>query len=180
VHAGEEDLIVGTAIAARNGFGGHVRIAGDEAAPGQRSRLQSLIAQHGVGGRIELIGVVTGAEKTRAFEEAYGFVLPSYAEGLPMALLEAMSYGLPVIVTDVGSVPEVVTDGIQGFLIKPGDVQALAKCLTRLDRDPGLRERMGAAGRRTVEERYTVEAMMRRIGELYRELIEQRPAQNIT
>ena len=177
---GEEDLIVATAMAVKQGFGARVKIAGDEGGPGHKQRLQNLIAQHGVGDRVELLGVITGADKTRAFENAYGFVLPSYAEGLPMALLEAMSYGLPVIVTDVGSIPEVVTDGVHGFVIKPGDVERLAECLLRVDRDPGLRERMGRAGRRTVEDGYTVEAMMRKIGRLYLELLNGRSTQNIT
>jgi len=165
---GAEDLVAATGIAIRNGFKGRVELAGGETAPGQRARLQSLIARDGLVEHIEMLGIVSGPKKIAAFEAACAFVLPSYIEGMPLAMLEAMAYGLPVIVTDVGSIPEVVTDGVEGFLIKPGDLEALAECIMRLWTDPALRQRMGAAGRTRVKSGYTVDVMTARVADVYR------------
>lgn len=165
---GVKDLIAATVMASRDGFGGRVAIAGRETSPGQRDRLQSLIEREGLVERIQLLGLLSGQQKVDAFVTAGVFVLPSYVEGLPMALLEAMSYSLPVIATDVGSIPEVVTDGVEGFLVRPGDVEALADRMTQLWSDTALRDKMGAAGRRRVEECHTVEAMASKVAEIYR------------
>jgi glycosyltransferase involved in cell wall biosynthesis len=164
---GAEDLVVATAMAAHAGFRGRVRLAGAETAPGQRDRLLGLARREGVTEQIELLGVVAGHEKAMAFETAAAFVLPSYVENLPIAMLEAMSHGLPVIVTDAGVVAEVITDGVEGFVIKPGDVAGLADRLQRLWADPALRDRMGAAGRRRVEVAYTAETMATKVADVY-------------
>ena len=165
---GVEDLILATAIAARKGLTGRVRLAGVETAVGQRAALCRLIEQEGIADRVELLGLVRDREKARAFEEACAFVLPSYIEALPMALLEAMSYGLPVIASKVGAIPEVIDDGVEGFLIDAGDVDALADRIARLSSNAALRERMGRAGRKRVEEHHTVEAMTSKIAHIYR------------
>lgn len=70
------------------------------------------------------------------------YILPSYAEGLPCALLEAMAAGLPVVSTSVGSIPEVVEDSINGFLITPGDFTSLAEKIVVLANDRALRQTM--------------------------------------
>ncbi|MFJ5234921.1 glycosyltransferase [Kitasatospora sp. NPDC088391] len=75
------------------------------------------------------------------------FCLSSRQEGLPVALMEAMTTGLPSVVTRVGGMPEVLDDGVEGRLVPPGDPAALAAALGELAADPGLRERMGAAAR---------------------------------
>jgi glycosyltransferase involved in cell wall biosynthesis len=97
---------------------------------------------------------------------ADAFVLPSYAEGLPMSLLEAMAWGLPVISTTVGSIPEHVRDGVQGMLVQPGDVSELAGAIERIVMDDGLRARMGEQARRAVEP-LNIETYTRRIVAIY-------------
>jgi glycosyltransferase involved in cell wall biosynthesis len=92
-----------------------------------------------------------------------------------MAMLEAMAYGLPVVVTAVGAIPEVVTDGVEGFVVKPGDLEALADRLTRLASDAALRDKMGEAARRRVADCYTVDAMAAKIAALYRVLSSRHP-----
>lgn len=82
------------------------------------------------------------------------FALPSRAEGMPTAILEAMVCGLPVVATRVGSVPELVEDGVTGILVPAGDPDALARAVRRLVADPELRAAMGAAGRRTALDRF--------------------------
>ena len=167
---GADDVVEATALAARNGFRGLVRMAGPETAPGQRARLQRLIDRDGLAEQVHLVGTLSDADKTTAFQAAGVFLLPSHVEGLPVSMLEAMSWGLPVIVTDVGAVAEVVTDGVEGFVVKPGDVNALADRLTQLGADSALRQRMGTAARRRVVERFTIEGMAAKVAALYRVL----------
>jgi len=92
---------------------------------------------------IDHLGPVALEERLAFFKRADVFVLPTYAEGTPISMLEAMAAGLPVISTPVGGIPDVVEDGVEGFIVKPGDVEALANRLAQLINDPERRRRMG-------------------------------------
>jgi L-malate glycosyltransferase len=96
--------------------------------------------------------------------------LPSWTEGLPLVVLEAMAQRRPVVATPVGGTPEVVADGETGFLVPARDPATLARALRRLLDDPALRWRMGEAGRRRVEDRFSAEAMTRQVLALYDEV----------
>jgi len=102
------------------------------------------------------------------------FVLPSYSEGVSLALLEAMAAGLPVIATAVGGLPEVVTDGDNGLLIPPRDAEALAGALEQLLGDPEFARRLGANARDHVREHFSLERLGREINEIYGELVEKK------
>jgi glycosyltransferase involved in cell wall biosynthesis len=99
------------------------------------------------------------------------FVLPSANEGTPVTAIEALSSGCPVVATRVGGVPDVVSDGEDGFLVAPGAVGELADRLAQLARDPELRARMGAAGRERMQTRYTVDRLIDDMDALYRDLL---------
>ena len=99
-------------------------------------------------------------------------ILPSINEGTPVSAIEALAAGRPVVATRVGGVPDVVREGEDGFLVDPGDVDALAERLAQLAADPDLRERLGAAGRARVIPRYSVERLVDDIDRLYRSLLE--------
>jgi glycosyltransferase involved in cell wall biosynthesis len=96
--------------------------------------------------------------------------LPSWTEGLPLVVLEAMAHARPVVATPVGGTPEVVVDGATGLLVPPRDPERLAEALRRLVDDRELRGRLGDAGRRRVVERFGVERMNARMLELYDEV----------
>jgi glycosyltransferase involved in cell wall biosynthesis len=100
------------------------------------------------------------------------FVLPSVNEGTPVTAIEALASGRPVVATRVGGVPDVVRDGVDGFLVEPGDVEGLAERLARLAHDPELRAGLGAAGRERVFARYDVDRLVDDVDLLYRSLLE--------
>lgn len=147
-----------------------LRLAGDEDYPGDRSAMQALAQQHGVTGRLEFVGAVSGTAKEAFLREADFFVLPSLAEGLPISLLEAMASGLPVIATTVGAVPAVIEHMRNGLLVAPGAVVELRQAMERLAADPALRSRLGTAGRETCIARYGVDRMADACAALYAEL----------
>jgi glycosyltransferase involved in cell wall biosynthesis len=98
------------------------------------------------------------------------FVQPSLWEGLPLALLKAMGAGLPVVATAVSGSLDAIEDGVNGRLVAPGDPQALAQVIMELLRQPGERRRLADAARQTVADRYSLEAMVRQLEELYLDL----------
>ena len=98
-------------------------------------------------------------------------VLASVNEGTPVSVIEALAAARPVVATRVGGVPDVVRDGVDGFLVASGDVEALAERLHRLAGDRALREQMGAAGRARVLPRYAVSRLVDDVDRLYRSLL---------
>jgi glycosyltransferase involved in cell wall biosynthesis len=98
-------------------------------------------------------------------------ILPSANEGTPVSAIEALAGGRPVVATRVGGVPDVVRDGVDGFLVEPGDVDAMADRLAALAADADLRRRMGEAGSADVHQRYSVERLLDDVDALYRELL---------
>lgn len=115
-------------------------------------------------------GWLEGSAKEELLGEADAFVLASTSEGLPMALLEAMSRGLAIVATAVGGVPDVVADRVEALVVAPGDPAALAEALGEIGRDEGLRRELGeAALRRSAE--FSPEAVAGRLERIYRELL---------
>jgi glycosyltransferase involved in cell wall biosynthesis len=98
-------------------------------------------------------------------------ILPSANEGTPVSAIEALAGGRPVVATRVGGVPDVVRDGVDGFLVEPGDVDAMADRLAALAEDADLRRRMGDAGSADVHQRYSVERLLDDVDALYRRLL---------
>jgi glycosyltransferase involved in cell wall biosynthesis len=92
-------------------------------------------------------------------------------EGTPVSAIEALASGTPVVATRVGGVPDVVRDGVDGYLVEAGDTEAAADRLAALARDPGLRRRLGEAGSAHVRERYSVERLVDDVDRLYRSLL---------
>lgn len=121
---------------------------------------------------IEFVGWISDSAKVDALHSAQVYVLPSYVEGLPMGVLEAMAAGLPIVASPVGGIPDLVEDGVHGFLVKTGDIAGLAQALFRLLRDPALCHRMGEAGRQRVAECYVSERVVPQVEAIYRRLLE--------
>ena len=138
--------------------------------PRERKRIAHAVADAGLEGHVELVERASSREVARRLQASHAFVLPSLDEGLPTVVLEAMSCAVPVVATDCGGVSEAVTDGVEGLVVPPRDSEALAEALTRLWREPELRQRMGEAGRRTATSRFTLERQLHEFHAFYREV----------
>ena len=121
-----------------------------------RRALERLAGRLGVSDRVEFTGALGQPEVAARLRGADVFCLPSFAEGLPVVLMEAMAQGLPVIATRIAAVAELVDDGVSGALVSPSRVDELAEAIARLAADPELRSQMGEAGRRRVLRDYDV------------------------
>jgi glycosyltransferase involved in cell wall biosynthesis len=135
---------------------------------GEIQEVRRLAAGLGLGERIECTGWLPSERKREQLAGAMSFVLPSYMEGMPMALLEAMSWGLPAVATAVGGVPEIITHELDGLLVAPGDIAALAAAIARLAGDASLRERLSSAARATIATRFSLDTSIARLLALYR------------
>lgn len=137
------------------------------AGEGNRVAVARYAERLGIADAVKFTGWVGPSGKRALLESAAVFALPSYDEALPMSLLEAMNAGVPVVVSPVGGVPEVVVDGVSGFLVAPGDVATLQRLLRKLLLDRKLGARIGAAARESVRLRSAPERALRKLGELY-------------
>jgi glycosyltransferase involved in cell wall biosynthesis len=145
----------------------HLFLAGAETEAGFLEKLKSESIRRGLEARVHLLGLVSGDSKIECLRRADLFVLPSYAEGVPMSLLEAMAAGLPVVATHVGGVPSVVEDGKQGRLVIPGNVDELRRVIGELVADPTNRRLMGQAAYQRWREQFTIERTVDRLLALY-------------
>lgn len=116
------------------------------------------------------------AEKAALYRAADLLLLPSYEEGLPYVIVEAMAAALPIISTPVGAIPEVIEEGINGFLINPGDYQALARRIVRLCQDEELRLQIGHTNREKASRLYAQDVIFQELEAIYDQLL----ASNIT
>nr|WP_308918173.1 glycosyltransferase [Jannaschia sp. LMIT008] len=116
----------------------------------ERPALEARAAALGLGDRVAFTGYLSQSGVADTLGVADMLVLPSFAEGVPVVLMEAMATGLPVVTTRIAGVPELVEDGVSGLLVAPGDGAGLARAMDALARDPGRAAAMGRAGRAKV------------------------------
>ena len=148
---GQALLIEAIAELERRGVPAHATIVG--AGP-ERAALERKTEELGVGAHVELTGAVGQDRVRELYAWADVFCLPSFREGLPFVAIEALAMELPVVVTRIMGVPELIHDGVNGLLVAPGRVDELADALERLARDDDLRRALGKAGRAKVQRDY--------------------------
>lgn len=119
--------------------------------------LHAEVARLGIGDAVRFLGRLDERATLAAIAAADMLVLPSFMEGLPVVLMEAMALGVPVVATRVAGIPELVRDDVGGLLFDPADWTALADAIARLAADPTLRARLAAEGRQRVEQEFAVE-----------------------
>jgi len=140
-------------------------VAGHDAGSGYGDEFRSMIARHGIEARCRLLGEVKGADKFEILLGADAFVLPSRSEGLPVAAIEAMGAGLPVVITPGCNLPEVAEEG--AGLVVPLEPEALAGALEEVFANPARAREMGMRGRRLVRERFAWEVIARQLLGIY-------------
>lgn len=117
---------------------------------------------------VKYVGFQTGYNLLTLIQGARCLVLPSeWYENCPMVILEAFAAGKPVVASDIGGIPELVSDGEDGFLFRPGNPLDLARCLSKLTEDPALAERMGREGRNKVAQRFSLDEHIRSLLMVY-------------
>ena len=139
---------------------------------GEVENVQQMINARAVNGKVSVYGWISGDRKDATFRSADVLILPSYHEGLPISVLEAMAYGMPVVATDVGGIAEAVEDGVNGFLIQPGDRDKLASRIDALAASSGLRERMGRLGHEMAARKFALPVIIEQLEDLYDELLD--------
>ena len=142
------------------------------AGAGDVSNWQRHLAKAGCADHVDFIGYRQDLDAW--YRRAAVFVLPSRREGISNALLEAQSFGVPAVVSDIPGNRAVVVDGVTGLVVPVGDDDALAQALIRLLSDPDLRRRMGSAARRRVSSEFSSGSIALRLGDLYRRLGKER------
>lgn len=142
----------------------HLTLAGG----GDLDRYRSLAADLSLAGRLDFVGWVDQPRARQLLRETDLLVLPSYDEGLPLVILEALGSGAPVLCTQVGAIPEVLNDGIDVVFCKVGDPGNLADRLATLIADPPLRHRLSIAGRAAYVERFSLPAFLDVLFAVYR------------
>lgn len=163
------------AVAALRAAGRDVRLTVLGDGP-DRGRLERLADRLGLRDVVHFGGAVPQTETAAWYQAADVFCLPSFAEGVPVVLMEAMATGLPVVTTRIAGIPELVEDGVSGRLVPPGRADLLASALAELADDPALRRRMGEAGRRAVCEEFDIRRSALRLLRILLEGRRRRPA----
>jgi glycosyltransferase involved in cell wall biosynthesis len=113
--------------------------------------------------RVSFLGWIPEEKKWEMYERADILLLPSYNEGLPYVIVEALAAGLPIVASNVGGIPEVISDGENGFIITPGDRQALAERIVELAVAPDVRSSMTQRNRDKAQREYSLDVALRRL-----------------
>lgn len=140
---------------------------------GKTEEVGRLIAEYGIGDIVQFEGWVRGEKKIELLNRSDFYLLPSYNEGLPISILEAMSYRLPIVASPVGGIPEIVEEGVNGFLVQPGDNESLYRAISQLIEKPDQRKVMGERSWEKVQP-YLPINVEKKLKQLYSRLINDR------
>jgi glycosyltransferase involved in cell wall biosynthesis len=162
---GQHILVDAVAELVRAGQAVRLRFVGDGP---DRGSLETQVAALGLVEQVVFEGAVNQDRIRAIYAEADCFALASFAEGIPVVLMEAMAMEIPCVTTFITGHPELIRDGIDGLLVPPSNVQALAEAIAGLIADPERRRRLGEAGRRRVMAKYDLETNTQRLAAIFR------------
>lgn len=166
---GQALLLEAVAELVRRGVDARLTVVGDGP---QLAELRALADRLGVAASVEFTGAVGQEEIVSYYERADVFAMGSFAEGVPVVLMEAMATGLPVVATRIAGIPELVVDAESGYLVAPGRVDELVAALERvISARPDQRDAMGRAGRAKVEAEFAVEPVTQELLEVFGEML---------
>lgn len=136
----------------------------------EKTKLESLSENLGLSDRVSFTGWISNRSRLSQYlKRATVFVLSSLSEGTPQAIIEAMSYGLPIVATNVGGIPEIVVDGVNGFLVPPRNEQALAEAIEKALSDTNL-QRRASSKNREVAKRFLLPTVAQSTYNYFREI----------
>jgi colanic acid/amylovoran biosynthesis glycosyltransferase len=148
----------------RDGRNVILRLVGDGP---DRLALEKYVADNDLSGRVYLEGALNQDQLKVLYEKSHVFVLASFAEGVPVVLMEAMAMEIPCVATRITGIPELIEDGVEGLLVTPSDAEQLAMAIARLMDDSNLRKRIGSAGRRKVLQNYDLTKNVAQLAEVF-------------
>lgn len=169
---GQHILVAAVDRLVRDGRDVRLRLVGDGP---DRAGLERDVAARGLGGRVVFEGAVNQDRIRELYARADAFALASFAEGIPVVLMEAMAMEIPCVATFITGIPELIRPGVDGLLVAPSDDVGLAGALASLMDDPALRRRLGAAGRQRVLDRYDLQRNTERLAEIFRRRLGETP-----
>jgi glycosyltransferase involved in cell wall biosynthesis len=158
------ESIEGLRLARSRGIAARLVLAGTGP---EEPRLRQYVREAGLTREVSFVGPAYGDHKARLLSQADVLLLPSYSEGLPYALLEAMAAGVVPVVTPVGAIPDVVADGEHGVLVQPRDANAIALAIEKMATDRVAITRMSAACRKRIAAAYSIDRVAKDFSELY-------------
>lgn len=144
----------------------HIYFGGD----GERAEAEELCIKKGIAEQVTFLGWVRGEEKEKWLKECSMYVLPTYHEGMPMSILEAMSYGMAVVSTYAGGIPHLIQNKENGLLCEAGDKEALQKNLLTLLENDRLREQIGKQAAKKIRKEFDITVSIQRLIVIYQEL----------
>jgi glycosyltransferase involved in cell wall biosynthesis len=142
----------------------HLQLVGDGP---DRAALEREANRRGLAEHVSFAGSINQDRIGQFYREADAFALASFAEGIPVVLMEAMAMEIPCVATMITGIPELIRDGIDGLLVVPSDDRALAEALEKLIDDEALGWRLGEAGRRRVAEKYDLDKNLERLSRVF-------------
>jgi len=131
----------------------------------ERRSLETLCQELGIAAQVRFLGAMSHQSTLAEVVAADVFVLASFAEGLPVALMEAMALGVPCVSTTIAAIPELISDRVNGLLVPPANSEALSSAIAQLVHDPNLRRQLGSEARKTAETRYNLATNLDRLAE---------------
>lgn len=140
-------------------------IAGD----GDVDKVKKICIDRQIDKNIRITGWTSGSDKIKLLNEATVYLLPSYNEGMPISILEAMSYNLPIISTNVGGIPQLISNNLEGFIFEAGDLEKLYELLDKILENEELRERLGNGSFNKVNKKFNLEKNILKLSKIYRE-----------
>lgn len=165
------DLLKGIEILKQKGYKFKVKIVGPEGKEGELKKVLDEIQKRNLIDIVEVTGKKSSYELQNFYSDADIFILPSYAEGLPYVILEAMSYKLPIVSTRVGALPEVIEEGANGFLVEPGNIKALTEKIEILAKNKNLREEIGRNNYEKIKNEYSMDHLVKKLANIYNILL---------
>jgi len=140
------------------------------AGPGELGQVKEQLQKNNLESIVFVAGPVFGQEKIDLLTKSWCFLLPSYAEGMPVAILEAFAAGLPVIATKVGGIPDLIVENENGFLMDAGDVEKMAELINKIIKNQSLRQKISLNNYSKAKERYDINLCVKELEKIYSEL----------